>query len=88
MNNVTHLPDADVMKRIMDRLAEERQIAEQVRAHKWSVKSNREKAEALISKVDPSLVQKSDLPKIALAQVHATLAVLDFNRVIERKVED
>lgn len=55
--------------------AEDRAVAEKVRRDKWSLKTNRQKAEALIAKVDPYFVRESDLSVLALAQVHATLAL-------------
>lgn len=64
-------------QRLMDRFAEDRQTAAQVRKHKWAAKSHRAKAEALIAKVDPYFVRETDLPVLALAQVHATLALTE-----------
>ena len=74
---IGNFPSGAGMEKIMARLAEERKTAEQVRNHKWSLKTNRQKAEALIAKVDPYFVRESDLPVLALAQVHATLAIKD-----------
>lgn len=76
----------DAYRRIMDRFAEDRETAERVRRHQWAGKSNRMKAEALIAKVDPDLVRESDMPRIALAQAHATLALLDFHRGVPEGV--
>lgn len=71
------LPSMDAMQGMLNRFAEDRAVAEKVRRHQWALKSNREKAEALIAKLDPDFLRESDLPEIALAQVHATLALKD-----------
>lgn len=76
----------DAMKSILSKFAEDREVAEKVRRHQWAQKSNKQKAEALITKVDPDFVRESDAPKIALAQVHATLALLDFHRGIPEDI--
>lgn len=70
-----NFPDEDTMRRILARIDEDNEVHARVRAHKWAQKSHREKAEALIARVDPDFVQETDLRKIALAQVHATLSL-------------
>lgn len=74
---ISRFPEGDAIASIRARFAEDRETREKVRRHQWAQKTNREKAEALISSVDPDFVRESDLPKIALAQVHATLALKD-----------
>jgi hypothetical protein len=71
------LPSQDAINRLLGRFAEDRSTAEQVRKRRWALKTNRQKAEALIASVNPDHVYESELPKIALAQVHATLALKD-----------
>lgn len=41
----------------------------------WSGLTHVQKAEYLISGVDPLMVFERDMPKLALAQIHATLAL-------------
>lgn len=65
----------DGVDMILRCLGEDREIAEKVKKDKWAKKTNRQKAESLIASVDPYFVRESDLPRIALAQVHATLAL-------------
>lgn len=43
----------------------------------WASLSHVEKAEWLIRKVDPCMVFERDMPRLALAQVHATLALTE-----------
>lgn len=76
----SNLPEGDGLKRIMDRLAEDRETAVKVKQHKWAQKTNRQKAETLLEKLNPHFLRESDLPKIALAQVHATFAMEDALR--------
>lgn len=71
------LPSKGVIDRLLDRFEEDRQTTEQVRKHKWAMKSHRAKAEELLGRVDPAFVRESDLPVLALAQVHASLALKD-----------
>ena len=71
-------PEQGAIDRVLARIGEGRDVAESVKRHKWAAKTNREKAEALIASVDPTFVRESDLPKIALAQVHATLALKHY----------
>lgn len=70
-------PEHEAIKRILRRASEGQAEAVEIRKRTWAERSHREKAEALISKVDPAMVFERDLPKIALAQVHATLALRD-----------
>ena len=65
----------DGVDMVLRRLREEGEIAERVKKDKWAKKTNRQKAESLIASIDHTFVRESDLPRIALAQVHATLAL-------------
>ena len=49
----------------------------------WAGQSHVEKAEWLIRKVDPQWVREADMPRLALAQVHATLALTDTQTLKE-----
>lgn len=43
----------------------------------WAGLTHAQKAEWLLLRVDPEMVFERDMPKLALAQVHATLALVE-----------
>lgn len=49
----------------------------------WASLSHVEKAEYLIKKVDPLMVFERDMPRLALAQIHATLALTEQPKTIK-----
>lgn len=57
------------------RFEERQQEAEDRKKEWWASLSHVEKAEWLLLKVDPAMVFERDMPRLALAQVHATLAL-------------
>jgi hypothetical protein len=65
------------MERMLAALSEERAIDKDARRRVWASKTHRQRAEALIARVDPERIYERDTPVLALAQVHATLALLD-----------
>lgn len=67
----------EAIDRILAGFEEDREVEKKVRRHLWAQKSNREKAEALIARVNPEQVYDRDVAVLALAQVHATLALKD-----------
>lgn len=66
--------------RILDRFREDREIEKAVTKDKWNKKTHREKAEALLDRVNPEMVFERDMPVLALAQVHATLSLTESER--------
>jgi len=69
----------DAVNRMLAGFKEYHETAEEERRHLWDKKSNREKAEALIARVNHEHVFERDMPVLALAQVHATLALTERN---------
>jgi hypothetical protein len=61
-----------------DRLEEDRLIRDRKLGEQWSRKTNREKAEEFLRDTAPhDLLTEKDLPRLAIAQVYATLALVD-----------
>lgn len=57
---------------------EERKTMKAYRNAWWNSLTHVQKAEWLLGKVDPAHVYQSDIPRLTLAQVHATLALTEI----------
>lgn len=70
----------DELRRTFNEKAEK---AEQDKQDWWASLSHVEKAEWLLEKVDPTMVFERDMPRLALAQVHATLALSEQPKTLK-----
>lgn len=68
---------SDAIDMFRERFAERQHKAEQSKQEWWASLSHVEKAEWLVQGIDPAMVFDRDMPKLALAQVHATLALTE-----------
>lgn len=66
-----------------NRFEEQSRKMEQSKQEWWASLSHVQKAEYLLLKVDPVMVFERDMPRLALAQVHATLALSEQPKTIK-----
>lgn len=67
----------NVAESLLGQIRERQEKEKAERLANWISLSHRERAEILLAKTDPFFIRESDMPRLAMAQVHATLALTE-----------